>query len=278
MREKNCVCYKDDNKEGARIRTFIAGYNEEITITEHEIVFVIKGVFRIGSATDTTLVKTMTSGEFIYLPTGMKISCHAVERSQLLCVKLVEHVRECDLFRINKPQNMTAEDVNVIYTLKANNIIKSFTKNLIEVINSGMKCMNYMSPKGTELILLLHHCYTQEECTKFFLPFISVDMAFSEFIRLNHHKYKTVRDVAAALSMSPHNFTAKFKRVFGEKPITWKRKQQTRLIYSDVCQSHETLQKIADRYQFSSPANFTRYCVKNYGLSPSRIRKKLDGK
>jgi AraC-like DNA-binding protein len=80
--------------------------------------------------------------------------------------------------------------------------------------------------------------------------------------------------MSAALNMSPQQFTARFRRVFGETPGSWIKGHKMRDIYLDICSSVKTLKEIAYEYNFPM-SNLIRYCRMNYGRSPGAIRSQL---
>jgi AraC-like DNA-binding protein len=52
-------------------------------------------------------------------------------------------------------------------------------------------------------------------------------------------------------------------------------KQKSRHIRTRLANGRTTFGEIIKEYGFSSPAHFTTYCKKQFGQSPSKLRKQL---
>jgi AraC-like DNA-binding protein len=128
----------------------------------------------------------------------------------------------------------------------------------------------------SRMLYLIHAYYPYEECIKFFSPVATQDVGFSEFVRLNHTKYRTVGEMAAAYNMSVQQFANHFRKVFGEAPREWLQREKAHTIYRDICRSDKSLKEIALEYDFLQ-SNFIRYCRTKFGASPGSIRARLLG-
>jgi AraC-like DNA-binding protein len=103
---------------------------------------------------------------------------------------------------------------------------------------------------------------------------LNSDIAFAEFIRINHLKYPTVNDLAQAMNMTAQQFSKRFNHVFGQAPYKWMQLEKARLIYGEICRNNKSFKEIATSYGFNIPANFNRFCKTSFGVSPGEIRKK----
>jgi len=101
---------------------------------------------------------------------------------------------------------------------------------------------------------------------------LSPDTGFSEFVRINHSKYKTVAELADACNMSPKNFARKFAGVFNETPVRWMNTERARAIHHELVSGNKPFGQIAYENGFSDQAHFNKFCKKYLGENPGGIR------
>ncbi len=134
--------------------------------------------------------------------------------------------------------------------------------------------MSYARLLVSQLLFLIQVYYPQDEYTRFYSAIFNLDVQFSNFVYRNWKKYPSATELAMANSMTPQQFTERFRKVFGETPGSWIRKRKMSEIYHDICNSRKTLKSIAFEYNLSMP-NFIRYCRMNFGQTPGSIRSQL---
>jgi AraC-like DNA-binding protein len=86
---------------------------------------------------------------------------------------------------------------------------------------------------------------------------------------------KTVEELAQMCKISVRSFNRKFKEAFGDSPYSWMLKQKSRVIKKRLADEKTSLKMIVKEYGFSSQAHLTVYCKKQFGETPSRLRKQL---
>lgn len=270
---KDCFCYEEGKNFIAEYFEFAHKKTNIVDIWDQEIIFVIKGSFEIClkyNEYDRKLVKD----EFIFMPAGTKLLYKSPAGSAILVIRLSEKILECNILRFNEPFVMPNKH-NGIYALKLNDHMKHFVTGLIGTMKDGIKCKTYMKGEASKMLFLIRYCYPQDEYIKFFSSITSPDLKFSEFVRLNFMKYKTIEKMAYDINMTKSRFSRQFKKLFGMTPRSWVQREKAQLIYNEICQSDKLLKDIADKYEYTAVSNFTRYCNMKFGASPNTIRKRL---
>ena len=101
-------------------------------------------------------------------------------------------------------------------------------------------------------------------------------MAFQEYVRANHSKYNSVAEFAEAIGMTPKNFAVVFVKVFKETPQRWMAKEKAKLVYTELSSGNKSIAQIADEQGFSSQQHLCKFCQREFGESPKKIRNKKD--
>jgi AraC-like DNA-binding protein len=203
--------------------------------------------------------------------------CEASKNTVLLAVRVPGEVPECPVFKVNASADNVSllKDSDTIYALRANRRIHNFVADMLESMADGFLCRHFLIGETNRLLFLLNAYYSEEERVKFFSHILTPDIQFSEFVRMNHTKYRTVGEMANAMYMTGQAFSNRFKKVFGMTPHRWALQEKARLIYLDICKSDMPLKEIAAKYDFPLSSNFFRFCKQNFGQSPGHIRKCL---
>jgi AraC-like DNA-binding protein len=214
-------------------------------------------------------------GEFIFLPAGTHLSCDVTRDTVLLSIKVEGEVPKCPIFKINSsPGNVSMHrQADRVHVLRANRRIRSFVTEMLENIDDGFMCRHFLLGEANRLLYLLSAYYTESERVKFFSHILTPDIKFSEFVRMNHTKYRSVADMAAAMYMTSQAFSSRFKKVFGVTPHKWTMQEKARQVYLDICRSDMPLKEIAIKHAFPLSSNFFRFCKQTFGDSPGNIRK-----
>ncbi|MDR2912283.1 MAG: AraC family transcriptional regulator [Alistipes sp.] len=269
-----CYCY--DNKAEVVKFQELSAHDEPLAVATvaQEIIFVIKGSVHVHLR-DGNMSRDLLKDEFIFMPIGCNVTYTALEDSTLIFFRVSGDVPQCHVFNMERIVQHVDKKYDGIYALSIGKRVRSFLDDFIETYTDGLRCSQFLHLQVSRLLYLIHAYHPLEECTKFFSLIISPDINFSEFVRLNHRKYPSVAEFAAAMNMSNQQFSNQFRRVFGMTPINWMRGEQAKRIYHDICRSDLSFKEISLKYNFSAQANFTRFCHKFFGSSPGDIRLSL---
>jgi AraC-like DNA-binding protein len=168
----------------------------------------------------------------------------------------------------------TKKSYEGVYALSANERVLEFIAIVENTLKDGLRCSIYSKMETGILLFMIHAYYPLEECRNFFSSILSPDIKFSEFIKTNYPKYRTVTELANVACMTTQQFSKRFKKVFNASPNKWIQREKAQSIYYDICQSNKPLKEIAMDNDFSMMSNFIRFCRMNFGESPGEMRKK----
>ncbi|GHT33655.1 transcription regulator [Bacteroidia bacterium] len=132
--------------------------------------------------------------------------------------------------------------------------------------------------KEKEIFLMLKVFYSKQEVARFLKPLLKQDMDFKAYVIKHYINVKNVEELAKLCDLSLRSFTRKFKQHFNDSPYCWILRQKANQIKILLADKKIPMQSIIKEYGFSSPAHFTTYCKKQFGLTPSVYRNSLNGK
>ncbi len=272
------VCYNYDNSKSAMIDVWPVekGESQETVARYNTIVFILKGEiqFLFQNYPETNIKKD----SFIFAPLGAKIQYKAIKDTEVLLVRMYDHIRLCEsygieqLFMNGRGRCLNAGKTHCI--LDANEAILNYIASLVPFIEGNFRCRYYHDIKVKEFFVLLRLYYNKEQLRNFFHKILSIDTAFVEVIKYNYQSYNTAQELAEALNYSFSGFSKKFKSVFGVPVYTWMKEQKARAIYKEICTGTKPFKQIAIDFGFASSSQFIDFCKANLGNAPGKIRKK----
>jgi AraC-like DNA-binding protein/mannose-6-phosphate isomerase-like protein (cupin superfamily) len=276
-RYKNCFCNKDSEDKIVELLEFSHEKTEIAHVFRHEILFIVRGSVSVKMEGMTTAQK-LSRGEFAFMPAGTHMTCSTSRDTTLLVVRVEGEVPECPVFKLDTSADNVSnhKEPDIIYALKANRRIRHYVDEMIETLSDGFMCRHFLLGEANRLLFLLNAYYPESDRVKFFSHILTPDIKFSEFVRMNHSKYRTIGEMADAMCMTSQAFSNRFKKVFGVTPHKWTLQEKARQIYLDICRSDMPLKEIANKYDFPLSSNFFRFCKQTFGQSPGNIRKSLN--
>ena len=190
---------------------------DNFSLSHHEIVFLVKG--RVNYTICGYAPAELTAGRFIFVPIGRTVNFETQADCVLLIIRQTSGLRLCRSFSIEQLYKIGVQDVpKEIISLGINPRIRQYLNGLQNTYDDGILCRYFFEAKITELFVLLRAYYSDEELFGLFLPILSPDTEFSEFVRRNHYKYKSVTEMAKAMNLTPVQFTNRFRRIFLQPP------------------------------------------------------------
>jgi AraC-like DNA-binding protein len=102
---------------------------------------------------------------------------------------------------------------------------------------------------------------------------LSNNIVFSNLIYQNYGSAKNIGELAEITNYSMSGFKKKFAKVFGVSPAVWVKREKAKKIYYEINCSLKTFKEISNEYNFSSPAQFNKFCKKMYNMPPGTLRK-----
>ena len=273
-----CFCYGAGKGALIEMRELPCGTQENINLSAHEIVFLLEG--QLNYTVCGYNRAELTGGNLTFLPIGCTVNLETQANSVLFIFRRTSGLHLCHTFSIEQLYNK--EDAKStskkIIPLKINPRLQHYLKGLKDTCTDGVMCRHFFEAKITELFVLLRTYYSDEQLRELFLPILSPDTEFSEFVRKNHSKYKTVNDMAVGMNLTPVQFSNRFRRVFQQPPREWIQQEKAKMIHADICESNRPLKQIADDYDFAVQAHLNRFCKRSFGMTPREMREKKTDK
>lgn len=275
-RYKSCFCNKNGGDNIVELLEFPTEKTGTAHVFQQEIVFLVNGSAYLAIE-GLSVGRKLKKGDFVFLPAGARLAYEMSRDSAVLAVRVPGEVPECPVFRMNRTAGHVTlhRDPAGIYALRINKRMRNFVSELMESISDGFLCRHFLQGEANRLLFLLNAYYSEDDRVKFFSHILTPDIKFSEFVRLNHMKYRTIGELSDVLCMTSQAFSSRFKKVFGMTPHKWMLQEKARHIYHDICQSSMPLKEIAIKYDFPLSSNFFRFCKHTFGESPGNIRKNI---
>lgn len=122
------------------------------------------------------------------------------------------------------------------------------------------------------LLLMLKNSYSKKELASLFFPVLGKNMNFKEFVYANYNSVRNLQEFADLAKCSLSAFCREFKNNFGESAYQWILKRKSKYVLQDIISTSIPFQELADKYQFSSQAHFTKFCKQRYNMTPKDLR------
>ncbi|MCD8172259.1 MAG: AraC family transcriptional regulator [Alistipes sp.] len=255
-----------------RTRQLDAGHSYDGRINLSEIVFITEGAGYL----DTRNLRNVyiAKGMAILLPIGSYYELQVLDDMHAVICALDENVRMTDHFTFEAMFEGTDEKHVHYRPLQMNDKLWQFVTGTLNYMKDGLYCENFLRMKVVEMFHIFRAYYQREALLQFFLPLLTKDARFANFIYDNWASAKTLNDLADMSNLSLSGFTKKFKKVFGVAPYKWIMDKKAERIYADLRSTDKPLRDLASEYNFCSVQHFCDYCKKKFGISPGKLRAK----
>lgn len=243
----------------------------------NKLIFLLNGEisFSFGKYTDCLI----GSKRILYLPTGYKFTCKAMESSKFLAVCIQGYTCFCDDYHFKDLEKIISDIPGYPdlvgtkpTTLEINGVMEKYLDNLLDYIYVGAKCRSFYLIKIKELFYIFRWFYPKEALAGFYQYALKGGSDFAASIMDTWHKYKSVGELAEAMNYTVSGFEKRFKRVFGISPYKWMMNQKAKKIFHQVRATDLTFKQISYEFGFSSLSRFNDFCKANFGKSPGEIR------
>lgn len=272
-KQEHLTCFNYEKSERSTIRkiSLAKGQKWDICLVDNFFVFVIEGAISVSYGDITN--KSITSNKIFLLPASSLGLVQAEEDSVLLTMRLHNTKQLCDCFPLDAllKGNMD-KSIPTPYILSINERVKDFLSLLDTCMNDGLKCTYFFELKTKEFYFLLRAYYPKDELLLFFYPIINRDVPFSELVLKNHHKAKTVQELATLTNYSLSGFQKRFKKTFGISAYQWMKEARSKSIFYQINRTSKSFKEISEEFGFSSPSHFNDFCKTSFGATPGIIR------
>ncbi|MGL4779682.1 MAG: AraC family transcriptional regulator [Bacteroidales bacterium] len=239
----------------------------------NSILFVSDGEVLIRDNKKTMIVKP---DEFIVIPNGVSIDIDFIRDSLILVVSfdityLIGNPQITDRLKHIEPQGLFISN-----TISVKNTLRIFLKGIHEYLEHKGIHSSVYPHKLTELLLLICFSYETNELQEIF-GCLKIS-SFQRNVYGNYKGIRTVGELSEKLNMSKHSFSKQFNDEFGVSPAKWLSQQLAKDIIRKISNSNIIAKDLMYEFNFSSATDFTRFCKRHYGLTPSALIKQLQGK
>ena len=270
----DCYCSDKSEKPMIEVKTIRNLTSGEVVFSSNEIVFLLEG--RLMLTLRNNPGGELLRGQIVFFPAGDKLIYKALAKSRVLIIRLEEEMQLCNSFSLERLYNQIkiVEEPDILAPLETNIRLQHFAQGITDILTDGLKCRIYFQTITTVLLIMLRVYYSPEQLCRFFYSILSPDTFFSEQVRANYRKCRTVNDLALTMNMTAQQLTRRFNSVFGQPPYEWMQQEKARTIYNEICKSNKSFKDISKRYGFTAQANFNRFCQTAFAMNPGEIRKK----
>ncbi|MDR2809235.1 MAG: AraC family transcriptional regulator [Tannerellaceae bacterium] len=251
-------------KEGGKLRTIDKYYNYFIFLLEGEAM-ISYNEFRNHLC---------RAGEMIFIPQDSESVAEAITDVKYVLLSFDNKFTLCDRLALESLHNGNKK-TPVFNKIDIRPPLRSVLESVLFYLEHKIQCKHLFAIKQKEVFLILRAFYTKEEMSRFLSPMLNKNLDFKAFVLQHYQEVKTVDELAAMCKISVRSFNRKFNEYFGDSPYSWILKQKSRHIKTRLADGKTSFGTIIKEYGFSSPAHFTTYCKKQFGESPSKLRKRL---
>ena len=277
-------CHSVDNLNKPQIETVSIpkGTRGYLELNHNEVAFFLEG--RLKFIFGNFHKHESKKGQILFLPVGERYFYRAPTNAIVMVFRLHGPLKLCDNYPVEKLYGAKAfvtgnnckprkEKLNMF---QINSHLWHFLDGINNCLTDGINCNYYFELKIKEFFLLLRTYYTKEEIHDFFQQILTKDTIFSEFVRLNSKRFRTVTEIADAMNLSPKQFAKKFVEIFKETPYQWMKANKAKVIQDEITSTNKPFKQIAYENEFSTIAQFTKFCKKEIGKTPSSIRASVE--
>jgi AraC-like DNA-binding protein len=213
-------------------------------------------------------------GEMVFIPQDAEFTAEAITDLKYILLSFDNQFTLCDQLEFEALPHDTSKPP-IFNKIDVRQPMQAVLDSVMFYLEHKIQCKHLHAMKQKEVFLILRAFYTKEEVARFLAPMLNHNMDFKAFILQHYQEVKTVEELAGMCEMSVRSFNRKFNEYFNDSPYSWMLKQKSRHIKTRLADGKTTFSTIIKDYGFSSPAHFTTYCKKQFGQSPSRLRKQL---
>lgn len=246
----------------------------ERLISEPSVMISCQGGIELYS--DIRHYREFSSGEMKFLPPGIRIRMHTPATACLLLIKIKPAQQHFFASRLSELKRYKPSVKAGFHVLATNAAVKAYLSGLLPLLKMGMDAPRFFEAKTEELIELLFRFYKPKQLAAFFYPMLTCnDMSFNIFVHANLAVFPDLDQLASLARMSKSGFSARFRKEFGVSPSHFYKSYITKFIKKDLQNTNTPIKSLATKYGFANYSAFSKFCTKNLGQSPAKLRNSL---
>jgi AraC-like DNA-binding protein len=245
-----------------------------MTVETNTVLFVVRG--RIHMERQLGKMVKGAAGEFLFIPSGSTVVLYMSKDCCLILLRI-----DTTLYMYNAlPRDVVCATAIAdtqeadIRPLKIDSHLEHYIQELEHYLEKGQPEEEIMRIKTREFFDLLAAFYSREQQRVLLAPILTPDTAFSEFVRHNYERCRTVEQLAALLNLAPKKFNDYFKQVYGTTPYKWMMCRKIEKVRREILEGRKSNQQVAYGNGFLTTSQFYDFCRDKLGDYPSRLRQK----
>lgn len=279
-RHLNCSCYAE-NEEGVYYEIEMSAQESaEITSGNMLLLIFVNCYDARYSISGTNELTQSDVHETRNAPFGMLIDSNSILRImlgdsgvlQIFKIDRISHL--CSGYSFNNLRRY-APLTMVHRTIEIYEPLKLALATINRYYADGIHCMQVMDIKLKEVFFVLSGYYKPEVLGELLAPLLRKEVDFKEFVMMNHHRAKSVQELADLRGMELRKFNKLFKETFNIPPYSWMLDQKAELIKERLADPSIPFKDIMEEFRFSSPSHFTVFCRRQFDKTPSQYRREL---
>lgn len=268
----SCYHYSKCMQEGFRHYKFDEGLNHEEQLVKDCILFVLKGNLRLSC---NGFQLTIPKGKMAFLCRDSLFSMCALESCEVITAMFEGGIWPCQKASFSELFHLKGIIEYSMEPLEIRDRLSKFLELLVCYLEDGANCIHFHEIKLKELFWNIRFYYSKPELANFFYTIIGQSQDFKNKVLDNYKGCRTVKELASACGLSISTFKRQFNTEFGETPAEWMQKQLLGEIKYKLSVTDLPLGIIANELDFSSLANFSRFCKRCLGCSPKELREQI---
>lgn len=251
--------------DGSKQRTYKGA------VTYHTILFGVEGTVQLAIGDD---LYELEAGQMKFIPKNTYTEALLGTEGVLMVAyfDIVDFI--CDKISLQQLERLKEHVPYDPSPLEVRGAILPLLKTLRVYLEDQAQCAYLHELKVKELFWALRAYYSRKELTALLWPILGVSQFHSDVLRAFTCNVK-VGELAKRVYMSTSAFYKRFREEFGMSPEYWVRMQSNKQILFLIQNYDFSIGEVSSELSFSSPSSFSRYCTKNFGLSPTALRRAL---
>lgn len=266
----SCRNYLADVTTGFKFEELPVGAAmQQESVTQNYILMILQGECTMTSGFYPQRI--FKEGEMVLIPKSSRFEGEVIKDVKVLVFSFDIPLSSCDKFTLESYSDYCRTVDYNFSSIPIRTPLKDFADLLIYLLNKGMKCGHLFEIKHKEFFLLLRGFYSKEEIVTLLYPIISRTLSFKDFILENYTKVESIEQLIERSHLSRSSFYQKFKEDFGITAKQWMLKQQARAVRAKASEPHVSIKDLMDVLNYSSPAQFNRFCREYLGCTPGEL-------
>lgn len=273
-KEEHLTCYNYKLSASANFAVTNFKKNDApqvINIDRSVLFFILSG--KVSVTCNQYKNREHQQGEVALIPRNHCCYVRIIEDTTVVSCSFLLNIDFCNHFSFRNLSNFIPDNFVYDFTiLPIRKRVSEFLNLLAHCLEDGIECMHFHELMEKELFIFFRAYYSKEELASFFYPLLGKDLDFKDFVMSNYLLIKDLSEFASQANMSLPTFKRHFRETFGQPAHKWITERKAAWIYKDILLTNMPFAEIGEKYHFLSPAYFSAFCKKNFGLSPQKIR------